>query len=76
MFAYRAHPNLRHSLFVDFGNVYEDLNAIDLGDLNYTVGTGFRSKIETFVKTDLFLDYGYDIERSEGKLYGGTSLAF
>ncbi len=76
VFAYRAHPNLRHSLFVDFGNVYEDLNAIDLGDLNYTVGTGFRWKIETFVKTDLFLDYGYDIERSEGKLYGGTSLAF
>ena len=76
VFAYRAHPNLRHSLFVDFGNVYEDLNAVDPGDMNFTVGTGFRWKIESFVKTDLFVDYGYDIERSEGKLYGGTSLAF
>jgi outer membrane protein assembly factor BamA len=74
--AYRKRPGLRHTLFVDVGNVYEDLSAIDLGDLHYTVGTGFRWKIESFVKTDLFLDYGYDIEEGAGKLYGGTTLAF
>jgi len=76
VFSYKKHPQLAHSLFVDFGNVHEDLDDIDFGDLYYTVGTGFRWKIESFVKTDLFLDYGYDVERQEGKLYGGTSLNF
>ena len=42
----------------------------------YTVGTGFRWKIKYFVKTDLSLDYGYDVEEQKGKLYGGTSLNF
>ena len=74
--AYRSKPNLRHTLFVDIGNVWRDLDSIDLRDWEYTLGTGFRWKIEAFVKTDLFLDYGYDFENDEGKLYGGTSLNF
>ncbi len=76
IFAYRKHPGLRHTLFVDVGNIYDDFDDIDLSDLHYTVGTGFRWKIESFVNTDLFIDYGYDIEGQAGKLYGGTSLAF
>jgi outer membrane protein assembly factor BamA len=76
LFSYKKHPQLAHTLFVDLGNVYEDMEDIDFGDLYYTVGTGFRWKIESFVKTDLFLDYGYDPEEQEGKLYGGTSLNF
>ena len=76
VFAYRLHPGLQHSLFVDVGNVYDELHDLDLGDMHYTLGTGFRWKIEAFVKTDLFLDFGYDIEADEGKLYGGTSLPF
>ena len=76
VFSYKKHPQLAHTLFVDLGNVYEDMEDIDFGDLHYTVGTGFRWKIESFVKTDLFLDYGYDVEEQEGKLYGGTSLNF
>ena len=76
IFSYKKHPQLAHSLFVDLGNVYEDLEDINFGDFRYTVGTGFRWKIESFVKTDLFLDYGYDVEEREGKLYGGTSLNF
>ncbi|MGD2171059.1 MAG: hypothetical protein PVI70_01985 [Gammaproteobacteria bacterium] len=74
--AYRRHPGVQHSLFVDVGNVYEELHDLDLGDMHYTLGTGFRWKIEAFVKTDLFLDFGYDFEADEGKLYGGTSLPF
>lgn len=76
IFAYRNRPQLRHTLFVDVGNVWEDLESIKLSDWEYTVGTGFRWKIDAFVKTDLFLDYGYDVENSEGRLYGGTSLNF
>ena len=76
VFAYKKHPGVAHSLFVDIGNIYDDFDDIDLGDLRYTIGTGFRWKIESFVKTDLFLDFGYDIEDKAGKLYGGTSLPF
>ncbi len=76
VFAYKKHPGVSHTLFLDIGNVYDELDRIDLGDVHYTVGTGFRWKIESFVRTDLFLDYGYDVENNEGKLYGGTSLAF
>ncbi len=76
VFAYRSSPGIRHTLFVDVGNVYDRLEDIDLGDLKYTVGTGFRWKIEAFVKTDLIIDYGYDVEGGQGKLYGGTSLNF
>jgi len=76
VFAYRKHPGIRHTLFVDAGNVYDRLEDIDITDLQYTVGTGFRWKIEAFVKTDLIIDYGYDVEGGQGKLYGGTSLNF
>ncbi len=76
VFAYRKRPQLRHTLFVDIGNVWDDLESIELSDWEYTVGTGFRWKIDAFVKTDLFFDYGYDVEKSEGKFYGGTSLNF
>lgn len=76
VFSYKKHPQLAHTLFVDIGNVYYDLEDIDFTDLRYTVGTGFRWKIESFVKTDLFLDYGYNPEDREGRLYGGTSLNF
>jgi len=76
VFAYRKYPAVAHSLFVDVGNIYEDMHDVNLGDLHYTIGTGFRWKLESFVRTDLFLDFGYDVEAGEGKLYGGTSLPF
>ena len=74
--AYRSKPGIAHTLFVDIGNVYDRLEDIEFGDFHYTFGTGFRWKVESFVKTDLFLDYGYDPDAGEGKFYGGTSLNF
>ena len=76
VFSYRKKPAIAHSLFLDFGNVYDDLESVDITDLQYTIGTGFRWKIESFVDTDLFLDYGYSPDEQDGKLYGGTSLNF
>lgn len=76
VFAYRKKPAIAHTLFVDLGNVYDDLEDVDVTDLEYTLGTGFRWKIESFVDTELFLDYGYNPQEREGKLYGGTSLNF
>ncbi len=76
IFSYRTQPSFAHSFFVDLGNVYDNLADIDFSDFHYTVGTGIRWKLESFVKTDLFLDYGYDVEERDGKFYGGTSLNF
>ena len=76
VFSYRKMPAFAHTLFVDVGNVYYDLESVDFTDFHYTVGTGLRWKLESFVKTELFLDYGYNPETQEGKLYGGTSLNF
>jgi len=72
----RSYPLLRYGLFVDVGNVYEDLDDVDLTDLQYTIGASIRWKLESFVETDLFIDYGYDVEGGSGKFYGGTSLLF
>ncbi len=72
----RNYPLLRYGLFVDAGNIYDDFDDVDLTDLQYTVGASIRWKLESFVETDLFIDYGYDVERSNGKIYGGTSLLF
>ncbi len=76
VFSYKKMPAFAHTLFVDVGNVYDDLDDVDFTDFHYTVGTGLRWKLESFVKTELFLDYGYNPEEQEGKLYGGTSLNF
>ena len=73
---YQQYPSFRSSLFIDIGNVYEDLKSTDLSNLRYTIGAGVRWNIESFVETDLFLDYGYNVEESFGKIYGGTSLNF
>ena len=73
---YRKNPGVRHTFFIDIGNVFESADEIDFTDMHYTIGTGIRWKIQSFVKTDLFLDYGFDVENQNGKIYGGTSLAF
>ena len=76
IYSYKKQPSFAHSFFVDLGNVYDDMEDIDFTDFHYTVGTGIRWKVESFVKTNLFLDYGYDVEEQDGKFYGGTSLNF
>ncbi len=68
--------SLRGSLFVDVGNVYNDLDEVDFSDLRTTFGLGIRWKATSFVKTDLFIDLAYDREKDETKVYGGTSLDF
>lgn len=67
---------MRNSLFIDIGNVYEDAGSIDLNDMQGSIGTGIRWKVEAFIKTDLFIDIAYQPENSETFVYGGTSLNF
>jgi hypothetical protein len=70
------YPTFRGSLFLDIGNVYDGLNAVDFSDLRTSVGLGVRWKVVAFVKTDLFIDIAYDTDTGKSKTYGGTSLNF
>jgi len=70
------YPSFRASLFLDLGNVYNDLDEVDYSDLRSSLGIGVRWKATSFVKTDLFIDLAYDTETGESKVYGGTSLNF
>ena len=76
VFGYHQYPSVRNSLFIDVGNVYEDAGSIDLNDMQGSIGTGIRWKVEAFIKTDLFIDIAYQPENSETFVYGGTSLNF
>ena len=73
---FKKYRSFRTSLFVDVGNVYQDLKSIDVTDLQTSVGIGLRWKAVAFVKTDLFLDLAYNFETENTKLYGGTRLNF
>lgn len=73
---YANYPTYRNSFFLDIGNVYEDASAIDLGEVYHTVGVGFRWKLTSFIKTDLFIDVAYEPDSEETRVYGGTSLSF
>lgn len=75
LFATSYRP-IKYSLFFDIGNIFEKIEAIDVRDLRYSVGAGIRWQIQSFVNTDLFIDYAYDVEGESGKIYGGTSLGF
>jgi len=73
---YADSPSYRNSFFFDIGNVYDDASSIDLGDVYHAVGVGFRWKLTSFIKTDLFVDVAYQPDTEETRVYGGTSLSF
>jgi hypothetical protein len=64
------------SLFIDVGNLYVDITKIDPVDLQTSAGFGGRWKLTSFVSTDLFVDYAYNIDTHNHNIYGGTSLTF
>lgn len=71
-----GYPAFRYVVFADIGNAYKNVRYIDLGDLRYSAGLGFRWKIRSFVKTDLRLDWAYSFETDDSKVYGSTSVMF
>ena len=73
---FENYPSFRLSSFIDVGNVYADVTKINLTDLQTSVGFGGRWKLTSFVKTDLFVDYAYNTNTHNNKIYGGTSLTF
>jgi len=73
---FAKYRTFRTSLFIDIGNVYDNLNGVDFSDLRTSIGLGIRWKIASFVQTDLFIDWAYDTETGESKAYVGTSFNF
>jgi outer membrane protein assembly complex protein YaeT len=55
-------------LFVDGGNVWDEDFSLDLGDLRYAVGAGFRYQTPV---GPIRLDWGYQINPIEGLLVDG-----
>jgi len=60
--------NLGGVLFLDAGNVWKDLSALDFGDLRYAVGTGLRY---TSPIGPIRFDYGYQLNPIEGLMVNG-----
>ena len=73
---FESYPSFRASGFIDIGNTYPDLSEVDFSDLHTSIGFGGRWKALSFVKTDLFIDYAYNFDTNNSKIYAGTSLTF
>jgi len=66
----------RGALFLDVGNAYPSNEKIDLGDLKWDVGIGFRLRLKSFVKIDLRVDVAYSYDTGEYKVFAGTKEVF
>jgi len=66
----------RGALFLDIGNAYPSNEKIDLGDLKWDVGIGFRLRLKSFVKIDLRVDVAYSYDTGEYKVFAGTKEVF
>ncbi len=73
---YPRWPSFRTALFSDISNVFEKSSTVNSDDWNATVGIGLRWKLRAFVKTDLVIDYAYDPDTENSRVYGSTSLLF
>ena len=67
---------LRGALFLDVGNAYPSNEEINLGDLKWSVGIGFRLRLKSFVKIDLRVDAAYAYDTGEYKIFAGTREIF
>jgi len=69
-------PNLRGVLFADVGNAYDSVDDVDLGDLRYALGVGLRWRLESFVKTELRIDFVKGFDDGVEKVYASTKATF
>lgn len=71
-----GYNSFRGLLFLDVGNGYPRNSDIDLTDLRASVGIGLRMTLESFVKIQLRLDYGYALRSGDSKGYAGSKDTF
>lgn len=66
----------RGVVFADIGNAYPSNTELNLGDLKWDIGVGFRWRLKSFVKIDLRVDAAYAHDRGEWKYFAGTNEIF
>lgn len=66
----------RGALFLDIGNTYPSNTEINLGDLKWDIGLGFRWRLKSFIKIDLRVDAAYAHDIGEWKYFAGTKEIF
>ncbi len=69
-------PGFRIALFSDIANVFDRYDDFSGKPWQTTIGLGLRWHIRSFVKTDLFIDYGHDPDSGYSRFYAGTHLNF
>lgn len=67
---------LRGVIFLDVGNTYPSNTKINLGDLKWDIGVGFRWRLKSFIKIDLRVDAAYAHDIGEWKYFAGTKEIF
>ncbi len=63
-------------LFVDVGNVYDEVGDVDPTDLKTGLGFGFRWDLVWFVDVTLRADFAYGVDAEDYHSYGGTDRSF
>lgn len=67
---------VRGAVFLDVGNTYPSNTELNLGDLKWDVGIGFRWRLKSFVKIDLRVDAAYAHDIGEWRYFAGTKEIF
>jgi outer membrane protein assembly factor BamA len=67
---------LRAGVFMDMGNAYPSNSQLNFSDLKTSLGISLILKLRSFVKIELHIDYAYNMDTGEKKVYGGTKEAF
>jgi outer membrane protein assembly factor BamA len=76
IWGFQESPNIRIAAFTDVGNLFQRYDQFNDNNWQLTYGVGLRWKVQSFVKTDLVLDYATDPETGYSKVYGSTSVNF
>lgn len=69
-------PTVRGVVFLDLGNVYDELKDINPGKLEAGVGVGLRWHVQFLVDVTVSLDFGYGLGPGTTVGYLGTSGTF
>lgn len=71
-----GYNELRGVVFLDFGNTYPSNTEINLGDMKWNIGIGFRWRLKSFIKIDLRVDIAYALGLEKPQVFAGTKEIF
>lgn len=68
--------NLRGVLFADVGTAWPSLDEAKLSGFKYSAGFGLRWRFESFVRTELRIDFAHGFNDGVNKVYASTKATF